>query len=591
MPAKIPMISKVIFGSCFLLFLCTAIHAQNQRIADSLKVELNNSDTPSSKLKTYPSLLANEGNPLAAMAYAKDYLNLALELEHEEHEATAWGELSIAYQVTGQLSEAVEAVTKAQKIYRKLNHAENLAFSYAQLAMIQSSQGLFDSSIRSYTQALNIYQQLNNTSQIILCNINLGEAYRLNTQLDSAVHYFKQSLVLNETLQDSVVVGLAMGNLGMVYHTQARNEEALVYLNQSVRVLEALGDLFSVAVYLFEIGGIEADQGKAPTGEEKMLRALKIANKGNLKEQIRDFSQGLSAYYEEKGDLAKSLEFQRQFQVYRDSLINAESIRKIEQIKYQYEADQQEAEISLITQISEQRRDTMYLLAGGVLLFIGLALMLYKNNTKIKLINGRLQLREKEKEVLLQELNHRTKNNLQMISSLLHLQSAHLESKEAIEAVEEGISRVESLTLLHQKLYNDNCMQIDTKEYLKELIQYLQLSYAPHVKVNTHLTPLALDVKLAIPLALIVNELVTNAIKYGISKNGKEGCINVVTSKEENKMRLIVADEGEGLSQADGKESSSFGLQLVHSLVSQLKGDLELDIKHGTQWQLTFQYG
>jgi two-component system, sensor histidine kinase PdtaS len=198
-----------------------------------------------------------------------------------------------------------------------------------------------------------------------------------------------------------------------------------------------------------------------------------------------------------------------------------------------------------------------------------------------------------EKETLLKEIHHRVKNNLQIISSLLNLQSQNVKNKKAIEAFSESQRRLYSIALVHQKLYqNDNLAKINVKEYLEDLVETIHQSFNSKAKsVNYHLNiaDVNLDVDTAVPLGLILNELVTNAYKYAFNKVN-EGTLFIDLNKEEEHLyTLTVKDNGPGLPEnLNLDESESLGLKLVNILVKQLEGTIDVKSNNGAEFSIHF---
>jgi PAS domain S-box-containing protein len=196
-----------------------------------------------------------------------------------------------------------------------------------------------------------------------------------------------------------------------------------------------------------------------------------------------------------------------------------------------------------------------------------------------------------EKELLLKEVHHRVKNNLQIISSLLNLQLNVITNKETREMVRESQNRVRSMALIHERLYQSgNLAQISLEEYLRSLTRDLFRSYgASGVQLRMEVEEIRLDVDTAIPCGLMVNELISNALKYGFP-DGKEGEILVkCTQLSRDRVALTVADNGVGLPEdVERKTGESLGFQLIHLLVKQLRGTLDIVRGGGTTFQITF---
>jgi len=200
----------------------------------------------------------------------------------------------------------------------------------------------------------------------------------------------------------------------------------------------------------------------------------------------------------------------------------------------------------------------------------------------------------KEKEVLLKEIHHRVKNNLQVICSLLYLQSMKVGDKKALQMFSESQDRVRSMALIHEKLYQSKDMaNIDFAEYVQSLTSYLFYSYG--VKEGTiskklNVDHVLLDIDKAIPCGLIINELVSNSLKYAFP-NGNKGEINIqLYSDNDNHVVMNIDDNGVGLPKGLDfqKTTKTLGLQLVKLLTRQLKGSIKLNQEAGTRYEIVF---
>ena len=199
----------------------------------------------------------------------------------------------------------------------------------------------------------------------------------------------------------------------------------------------------------------------------------------------------------------------------------------------------------------------------------------------------------KEKEVLLKEIHHRVKNNLQIISSLLKLQSRHTDNSQTLEMFKESQSRIRTMALIHEKLYQSNDLaRVNFGEYIVNLAANLFRSYELHstqVKPLISVENIFLEIDVAVPCGLIINELVSNSLKYAFTP-GSSGEIKIeLYAENEQDLALIVSDNGVGLPEGlDWQNLKSLGLQLVNNLVEQLGGDVKLSRKFGTQFKITF---
>lgn len=212
--------------------------------------------------------------------------------------------------------------------------------------------------------------------------------------------------------------------------------------------------------------------------------------------------------------------------------------------------------------------------------------------TELVRVNESLKLSLKEKETLLKEIHHRVKNNLQVISSLLSLQSDYIKDTRTKELFEESTHRIKTMALIHERLYqSENLAQIDYSEYISELTNYLLRTYrdkARFVQLNLQLDKVYLPVDYAIPCGLIINELVSNSLKYAIVDE-KPMNLNVSFKVSGQLCTLIIADDGAGIPEhIDFGNTTSLGLQLVYDLSCQLEGEIKLVRGNGTEFIITF---
>ncbi len=200
----------------------------------------------------------------------------------------------------------------------------------------------------------------------------------------------------------------------------------------------------------------------------------------------------------------------------------------------------------------------------------------------------------KEKELLLKEIHHRVKNNLQIISSLLNIQSTYIKDQKSKDIFRESQNRVRSMALIHEKLYQSQDMsQIDFSGYVEELTNNLFGSYnlnSDDIILHKQINNMLVGIDLAINLGLILNELISNAFKHAFP-DGRHGNLFVNINREGNKCTLIVEDDGIGFPpDKDFKNTDTLGLQLIRTLVEQIGGKIELSSEKGTKFTINFQY-
>ena len=213
-------------------------------------------------------------------------------------------------------------------------------------------------------------------------------------------------------------------------------------------------------------------------------------------------------------------------------------------------------------------------------------------------VTGRRDAEEKikaslrEKEVMLKEIHHRVKNNLQVVSSLLNIQSRYVTAPDDAELFKEGQNRVQAMALVHEKLYQSSDLaRIDFSSYLDSLMKNLFYSYAlgrDNLVMQTDIQPILMSVDVAVPCGLIVNELISNSLKHAFP-GGRAGEIQIRIYEADRRVVLEIADNGVGLpANYDLHTSESLGLQLVNLLVEQLDGSISLEREKGTKFTIAF---
>jgi PAS domain S-box-containing protein len=211
--------------------------------------------------------------------------------------------------------------------------------------------------------------------------------------------------------------------------------------------------------------------------------------------------------------------------------------------------------------------------------------------SKSKILNE-LRKSLEEKDLMMKEIHHRVKNNFMIIQSLLQLQSRHIKDEDALEIFRESQNRVKSMAFVHQRLYqHDNLKKINFGDYPQTLASDIFKSYASdpnRIKLDIETENVTLDIDTAIPLGLILNELITNSLKYAFPE-GRTGQLMIKSYLKDNKYKLVVSDNGVGIPEKlDPEKLNSLGLKLIYSLSDQIGAEVKLNTTNGTKFEITF---
>jgi len=577
------------------LFSFFILHAQENRKADSLWNILNTKEITSKKKASILRDIAIYTPDLKkALQAAQQSLQISTKIQELILQAEALEEIGILERKLGNAILALSASLKALRIYEKLKLYNRLAASYDQVGINYVTNEDYDLAIINFKRAIKSYHS--DSLNLLAIMNNLGETYREINELDSAEVYFKAALQKNNLLDIDYLhlKSYSLGNLGMVYTSKNNLKDAEFYLKDALTILHDFNDVYAMTTYMATLGSVYDKMGKHPVAEKQFNEALHIAQQSGLKEQIRDISKVLVEFYESQKEYEKALIHQKKFQIYQDSLVNRKNIKEGEQLKAGYEINKREDKISLLNQITSIQKRRVFFLVIGSLLLLLLIYVLFRSRKKVKNKNQQLSLqkeiisrREKEKALLLDELNHRVKNNLQMIASLLNLQSNQLTGHPAQEAIIIGRQRVEALSLVHRKLYQEGVdTRIHLKEYISELILGLFHSYDAGFDPELNISDVSVNVDIVIPLALIINEIIINALKYAYKGIKKPSLKINIYEKSTHTLHISIIDNGIGFDEDIIKNANSLGLKIINSLILQLNGTIKKIDANGTTWEI-----
>ena len=382
--------------------------------------------------------------------------------------------------------------------------------------------------------------------------------------------------------------------------TKEKYEEAKPYLYKTIKFLEE-HNLRTIDVYQFAhvlLGNIAEAEGKY----DKAIEYYEIAKNSsiaiNTKANTASFIEKLSSLYALNGDYKTALEYYKEWTEANDIIEVERNERSLRENELQMNVLKQDKELT-----AKRQQQTIYIVALSIgVILLGLVYRNYRlkqrSNQKLKALNGELadknmllDKRNAENELLLKEIHHRVKNNLELVKSLIALQSAQIDDPATKDAMLASQNRVQSMGIIHQKLYQGtNLGSIEMKDYFMNLGEGILDTFnaEDQVKIECAMDNLELDVDTAVPIGLIVNELLTNALKYAFPEH-QQGIINISLEKDTNdNLKLQVSDNGVGKTEGLAPKGTGFGSQLVKLLTQQLNGKMIERIDDGTYIEFDF---
>ena len=494
-----------------------------------------------------------------------------------------------------------------RKEKKELGLTKNIAFYD-----IYSNLGLHNKAMKDYITEVRKTLSDDDHYNLAVYHNNVGNYLFRDNSPAVALNKYKESKGHLEVFLNNITVvktpseltnaknlqGIIEGNIGKCYSLLGQYDIAIPYLESSIKTITE----HSKGVYSTDIVENTLEIANCYLQTNNLGRAVEYlsAEMGSTKSNhILKRNRLLSAYYDKTGDYRNSALYLKRNIRIRDSIDTHESELRTQQLatvmgrdldnaRNLYQQQKKNLEEQRL-EMSAQDEKINLVFISLVFTLLGFAGLVYAYLKSIK--NQRLIAEQKhiiensltEKDSLLKEIHHRVKNNLQMVSSLLSLQTKNTRSKAAIEALEEGKSRVKAMALIHQKLYqNDDLSVIEMQGYIESLINSVQSVYKKgghNINITIDAEGVELDIDRAIPFGLMLNELVSNSFKYAFPNNEDNGKIYIHLRKNIGQEGFFeYTDNGVGLPEdTDERAESSMGIRLMNRLANQLQTNLNTD--------------
>lgn len=545
----------------------------------------------------------------------------ALSPDHEGL-SSVYTSLASVYRYKGNVGKALEYSMKYTKGQNDATlNDPSVLFN---MGILAGQMGKGDSGVEYFRQAYaewrnnnDVQRELNAVTLISLA-IGLQQALIREKKYEEA-HAVLTDLVAELGVKTWTEKSMVARGMGLYYEATGKYKQAEEEFLKMMQSLDKVGYLplgtsrtSELAEANYCIGTFYVDQKKFERGEYYLKRALSLQRNASMAWQ-NDIELFLYRIDSAAGRYVPAMQHFARHKLLSDSIFNSAKMQQISALQVQFETEKKEQHIQSLSnqsklQQAEIRNSAMVrniTLAGALVLIIFLATLFnqYKQKQKsnedlqqqqkeIARKNAALNRLVEEKEWLLKEVHHRVKNNLQIIVSLLEAQSAYL-NNDALAAIQESQNRVHAISLVHQKLYqSEDLASINMKVYIEDLVLSLRDTFRSEKSIAYHLTiePVELDVSQAVPIGLILNEAITNAIKYAFPPMHTPNTITVslkLTSPDE--VDLTIADNGVGL--PDGFEINTvktLGLKLIKGLSGDINGTFSISNNKGTNITIRF---
>ncbi|WP_418510638.1 histidine kinase dimerization/phosphoacceptor domain -containing protein [Corallibacter sp.] len=511
----------------------------------------------------------------SALVFAKRAQKLSKENNYYLGEAIALESQGLYHEiVTGNYDLASKFYFEGIAICEKhnLTYASSI---YHSLGVMFHTSDNYNKALEYYNTA---YEKAKKDKDSILqkkCLINIGSVYSSLQNFEEAKLTMFKSLKINKNNELNYNI---YANLGNLFIRQEQYKEAIPYLEKAVEIHPDNIDSEKNLMYLIEAKAALRDS----TGMyQKVNRAITEANNITALRAKGNLYDALSKYFYAFEDYKTAIDYQKKYHSIYVETKEKQRDQTVYDLETSYQTEKKEREL-------QQKKANEKLLVI-VLAFLGILLLLlsffyFKNRKKNQQLAKQKLLLEnalEDKNVLFKEIHHRVKNNLQVISSLLSLQQRQITDPKASQAIQEGRNRVKAMALIHQNLYQDtNLIGVKTDDYIQKLANSLIKNYRVNdkdIQLNLNVEPIKLDIDTIIPLGLVINELISNALKYAF-KGHNSGTISIDLKEDKNQLNLTITDNGIGLpNDFSIEDSSSLGFKLIKAFSDKIEATLNID--------------
>lgn len=459
----------------------------------------------------------------------------------------------------------------------------------------------YKNATRFYSEALSRSIEIKDTMVLAKSYTNLGEIELMEQNYNVAEDFLFRGKKLKERIQDSISLKMNYLLIGKLYLEMGRFKEALLFFNETARLLKKFSDISAEKKLNINLGSYYLRQNRVQLAIEYLDKAKELnTEEYSLKDEI-DVNQLLSESHFQLKNYEKANLYREIYEGIRDSIYNSETNLEIARLEMYYNAQYEQLQDSIrfineskkkVDQIRIKEVQNFYLILWLVFLAIAFGAIVYVLGI-VRKRNKELRRSINEKEALMKEVHHRVKNNFQIISSLLNIQANKISSTEFHNPMLNMQNRILAMSLVHEKLYVSEFREaVDINDYFQDLgesIKQSLLSNKSRISINNEGEDFLISLEKAIPLGLIVNELITNSIKYG-SKGGGEVNIQLNILKQGDQISLVLQDDGVGFPADFNPEefTESIGLELVFVLVDQLDGEITFENNNGAKTEVKF---
>ena len=534
---------------------------------------------------------------------AQEALSFAKQINFKRGIAAATKNLAICNYVNGKSDIAIKQFIEAIKLFEELKDINELAHCYSQMGIAYYLQYQYNNALKYYDKSIELYKKTTNKKDLAGVYINQGISYTYVKKMDLAESNYNEALKIYQEINYEPGFAPAYNSLAKIYYAKKDNNNAISYYKLAEQFSLKSNNKYHLITNYNSLAMCYKELKEYETAKTYSEKSIAISKEVGSVERELFCHETMADILFSMGDYKNAYISFQNYASLKDTLFNQDKNDAIAEMQAKFDVDknqQKVKEIELQKKIDDEANTKQQLLLIVVIVVILISLvftiLLFRNKQKVNSLleqkNAAIQANLEQKEVMMSEIHHRVKNNLQMVSSILDLQARDLTDEKSMRVIEDSLSRINAISLIHQRLYqSDNIRGIKINTYLQELAFDILKNFSSSVtstpiQLKCYVDGLNMDLESAIPIGLITAELITNSCKYAFTGIEKPE-INISLNKQNEVLILTVTDNGIG-KQATVKESgTSFGTKLIKSLSRKLRAEIIEDTSEkGTSIQL-----
>lgn len=534
----------------------------------------------------------------SAIHFAKKSNNLHLIASCFNKKAGAFIDLGDYDQAILYYIEGLNAALKTNNNRLKSQLCNNLADAY------QTAKRNTALAQKYFSMAADFSLAINDFSHASLSLANLAKEYSMQKLFDKAKIELNRSVdLLNKLTFNTYEKAGAQDVIASTYEDMGELNLAKQFATWSYHTIDSLKMPDNVLRPLLVLSSVDFKLNNLAESKKSTTLLLEIALERNAKVFIKEAFYLLSKIAKQEKDFKQALTYFEQYKNWNDIVFATERDKNVSILEFKANVAKKEIETKFELQTKENLNKELasdnfklrIAIAIFILAFLLIALisfLLLKSNKNNRRINEELQVKNtvveqqaKDKEALIQEVHHRVKNNLTMLQSMLYLQAKSAEDENVRLVLSESQTRILSMAIVHQHLYeNDREGKLDLIQFLKNLLDEISVTFSSNkyksIAFKTSGTCDEIGIKIAVPLGLIINEFITNSLKYAFQEN-TQNIIEIDVSQTKNRISIIYSDNGPGLSKPFEEYNAGFGFKIVRILANQLNAKIDYSISEG----------